>query len=962
MIINRLYLGDFGIFQNQLMENVGPGLVVIGGPNRAGKTTLMNAVRYLGFGIPKNASIPAAVKHQINAGVTQDGYSYAVKLEGHAGPKVFLLEESQEGAEVEIAALYGSIDDFSYRQVFTISLDELRQIPEGLSRNEEGKLSAVLLGAGWSDSFKLMDLKEAFSTAAYNIGASKGAVGAKKFKEYKKALDEGISLREQANARLDDYHNRKQRLRVLSEQVQNQDEALEEGKKELQKLDLLERHFERFQNMVQTKAELLKPDSKILLESYPAGGLHEGSMLKDRYGKVLEHYNAAVDAFTSLTGQPVESRLYRGLLTHSSDLVRLEKKLSGWREAVKHLQAKTRELLEKEKALSERIRGVYGEVNKTQALSAVMNVKADVLNIQDLVNKVDTYKGCREQLKAKEYRIKDLEAALQEKTEQKEALPRPDDGLLKKVLWAVGLNVAAVVVLYFLLTPATAVTVGALLGIGILAFFIRQNRKDQWLDVQYRETEKGISDLAFELKSLQKRRNELDNELETIKNEIETLKNRLQIPDQVHVDYLPHFIAEAGTIQKDYRTITVEREDVKSVEQDLSKALSSAAAVLSSTGLLDADDSQGIDDGDVLFPTLETALRYLDAAKDVDHKDAAKKEVEKDIFNLLQKENPDINPELSQQSPGALLEGLIARGQDYGVLVEKEQQCRKAEQFLLEELRGRGWDVRLCEKEGQAAGDDALLQAFGHWCEGFSDKSEIDKQLLKKKEETSRTAQEIEVKKKEIWQVERDLEELAADDKIREASDKIQEARKKLEPLAETYAVHRVAQFMVEQAYHQLLEKTKTELLAPASAIFRKITGGDYAEVEPPRQTSKPEFAVKLSDGKSQEVDKLSRATREQLFLAVRLSRIAAIKPGLPVILDDTLANFDPVHTREAVAFISELSWTHQVFVFTCHPQLVECLHESDSSSVQYWGLDKGTFTGPYDDCTDVTAFLLQKR
>ena len=827
MIINRLYLGDFGLFQNQLMENIGPGLVVIGGPNRAGKTTLMNAIRYLGFGIPKNVSIPAAVKHQVSAGVNHGGKSYAIQIEGHAGPKVFLLDKTEEREEADIIALYGGIDDFTYRQVFTISLDELRQIPEGLSKNDEGKLSAVLLGAGWSDSFKLMELKETFGTAAYNIGASKGAVGAKKFKEYKKALDEGIALRQLANAGLDEYHNKKQQLQVLSDRVQAQQTTLEAGKTELQRLDLLERHFERFRSIIQTRAELIEPVSKMLLENYPSGGLYEGSMLKERYGQVLKLHHAAADDFTSLTGHPVDSHLYAGLLAHRSELEKLEKKLSGWREAVKHFRAKSQELAERERALSGQIEGLYGKANKTQALSTVMTVKTDGLNLQDLLYKVDTYKRCRDQLQAKEYGIKDLETALQEKTGQRDALPPPDNRLLKKVFWAVGLDAAAVVVLYLLLTPAIAVTVGALFGLGILAYFIRQNRKDQWLELEYREREKEISALTLELNSMQTRRQELAEELERKKYEIEAIKNRLQVPEDVQVDYLPHFIAEAGTIQKNYRLITVEREALTTVEQDLRKSLSSAAAVLSSTGLLDSGDSDWVDDAEILFSALETALHYLDAAKDVDHKEIAKKEVEKDIDNLLKKENASLNLDVSQQSPGVLLEGFIDRGREYQALVEKEEQGRKAQQYLLDDLQERGWkEVLLSEEGSKVERDHDLIQAFGSWYGEFSSKEEIDHQLQEKKQETSLLAREIEENKKVIWQLERDLEELAADDKIREASDKIHEARNRLEPLAEAYAVNRVAQFMVEKAYQQLLEKTKNELLAPASAIFRKITGG----------------------------------------------------------------------------------------------------------------------------------------
>mgnify|MGYP001409752486 CR=1 FL=1 len=62
MKIRRLFIKDFGIFHNELLEDIAPGLVVIGGHNRAGKTTFLELLRYLPFGFPrkkKNSLQPA---------------------------------------------------------------------------------------------------------------------------------------------------------------------------------------------------------------------------------------------------------------------------------------------------------------------------------------------------------------------------------------------------------------------------------------------------------------------------------------------------------------------------------------------------------------------------------------------------------------------------------------------------------------------------------------------------------------------------------------------------------------------------------------------------------------------------------------------------------------------------------------------------------------------------------------
>jgi uncharacterized protein YhaN len=99
----------------------------------------------------------------------------------------------------------------------------------------------------------------------------------------------------------------------------------------------------------------------------------------------------------------------------------------------------------------------------------------------------------------------------------------------------------------------------------------------------------------------------------------------------------------------------------------------------------------------------------------------------------------------------------------------------------------------------------------------------------------------------------------------------------------------------------------------------------------------------------------LSRGTKEQLFLAVRISRIKEIMPALPVILDDSFVNFDIAHTKNTVKALIELSKTHQIFVLTCHGTLVDLI-SSQSKAAQYFKLDKGKFTKSHGE--DLKKYL----
>ena len=84
------------------------------------------------------------------------------------------------------------------------------------------------------------------------------------------------------------------------------------------------------------------------------------------------------------------------------------------------------------------------------------------------------------------------------------------------------------------------------------------------------------------------------------------------------------------------------------------------------------------------------------------------------------------------------------------------------------------------------------------------------------------------------------------------------------------------------------------------------------------------------SSGKPPE--RLSRATAEQLFLALRLSYIdnlAGAHPSLPVLMDDVLVNFDDDRRWAAARVITEFAASRQVVYFTCHPATAEAFAEA---------------------------------
>lgn len=63
----------------------------------------------------------------------------------------------------------------------------------------------------------------------------------------------------------------------------------------------------------------------------------------------------------------------------------------------------------------------------------------------------------------------------------------------------------------------------------------------------------------------------------------------------------------------------------------------------------------------------------------------------------------------------------------------------------------------------------------------------------------------------------------------------------------------------------------------------------------------------------------------------------------MPIIIDDSLVNFDSKSLKSTIKILKELSKRNQIFILTCHSKLIELIEED--KSVQYIKLNAGEFS-----------------
>ena len=131
---------------------------------------------------------------------------------------------------------------------------------------------------------------------------------------------------------------------------------------------------------------------------------------------------------------------------------------------------------------------------------------------------------------------------------------------------------------------------------------------------------------------------------------------------------------------------------------------------------------------------------------------------------------------------------------------------------------------------------------------------------------------------------------------------------------------------MIRESYES---KRQPETLREASNYLEKLSDGKYTRIWT-RMTGE-ELLVDNVHDESIAVEKLSRGTREAVFLSLRLALVGAYArrgAAIPMVLDDVLVNFDGQRARNAAEVLYDFSRNgYQILMFTCHDHIRDIFH-----------------------------------
>ena len=156
--------------------------------------------------------------------------------------------------------------------------------------------------------------------------------------------------------------------------------------------------------------------------------------------------------------------------------------------------------------------------------------------------------------------------------------------------------------------------------------------------------------------------------------------------------------------------------------------------------------------------------------------------------------------------------------------------------------------------------------------------------------------------------------------------------------LSTEYDKNLILEQVVRKGYDKFIEENQPAMLELASGYISRFTEGRYVSI----MRGEDGMYLRMSDGSIVEAgDKLSRGTKNQVYLAMRLAIISEMEENgekMPLFFDEAFGNWDEERLSEVMESLKEISSERQVVIMTCRKAEAELYREMASGKIIYLG------------------------
>ncbi|WP_037414102.1 AAA family ATPase [Sinorhizobium sp. CCBAU 05631] len=179
----------------------------------------------------------------------------------------------------------------------------------------------------------------------------------------------------------------------------------------------------------------------------------------------------------------------------------------------------------------------------------------------------------------------------------------------------------------------------------------------------------------------------------------------------------------------------------------------------------------------------------------------------------------------------------------------------------------------------------------------------------------------------EVRNKERALAEIEGGDRVAELEQKQRTILLEIEHKAVGYLRLKAGVVAAEHALRLFRERHRSAMMQRASRTFSHISGGEYAGLSTQAEKGQEFLIANTAAGGSKLAGDLSKGTRFQLYLALRMAgyhEVAAARETLPFIADDIMETFDDNRAGRAFDLMAEMARVGQVIYLTHHEHLCD--------------------------------------
>lgn len=311
MKIESLWIDRFGILRDKRLERLSPNVEVIYGPNEAGKTTFLQFIRCMLFGLHGARNYSAGQGQKFGGSLTflkpVPGESYQrltvsryLRLPGDSSvteaERVELANESGQRLGLEkLDVLLGEVDFALYGSIFAVSQDDVNTIGLINSQSAQEALYQISLASPGVSLMEMRSKLEKNRRELINNSTDDSFPSAGAFQNLIDKRQEILSRLESADSRQADSQRLLDKIPELERQINTCESQQAENQQKLAEIERIERAFPLYSQLRQLGAQTNSTDISPPVTSYAlkqAQDLEaENARLKLHLEQIKQQYN-----------------------------------------------------------------------------------------------------------------------------------------------------------------------------------------------------------------------------------------------------------------------------------------------------------------------------------------------------------------------------------------------------------------------------------------------------------------------------------------------------------------------------------------------------------------------------------------------------------------------------------------------------------------------------------------------